>query len=205
MTADRGVTFIHFPPDSAAAIDELPRPDVGLQDLTPARCLLIGLGILFAVVPTTFGTSLAGSSEHQIEILNEPQPSSSPRIDLGRRFGEIPCPVGESRKTLGEALRSEAKKILIHQFDERTWGDLDTVRDYLGRLLNAEPEGGILSPAVYWAEARAAEIFASVEFANGHRRPLQLANGYAHVQDASGCEWWGRYLGPDRSKWVVRP
>ena len=53
--------------------------------------------------------------------------------------------------------------------------------------------------------ARPAEIFASVEFANGRRRPLQLANGYAHAQDASGCEWWGRYLGPDRSKWVVRP
>ena len=125
-------------------------------------CLVIGLGIPFAVVPTTFGNSLAGSSQHQIDILSDPQPSSSPRIDLGRRFGEIPCPSRESRKTMGEALRSDAKRILIHQFDERTWGDLETVRGYLGRLLNAEPEGGMLSPAVYWAEARPAEIFASV-------------------------------------------
>jgi hypothetical protein len=45
---------------------------------------------------------------------------------------------------------------------------------------------------------------ASVEVADG-QRPLQIANGYAHVRDGSGCEWWARYLDPDRSKWVVRP
>ena len=29
--------------------------------------------------------------------------------------------------------------------------------------------------------------------------------GYAHLEDSAGCEWWGRYLGPDRSKWFVWP
>jgi hypothetical protein len=63
----------------------------------------------------------------------------------------------------------------------------------------------MLSPHVYWAEFRQGEILASVEFAGGQRWPLELANGYAHVQDGSGCEWWARYLGPDRSRWVVWP
>ncbi len=152
------------------------------------------------------GESATARPEPEVEIVNDPRPSLSARIDLGLKFGEAPCPSRPARKTtIREALRPDAKKILIHQYDARDWRDLETVRGYLRRLLDAEPEGGILSPAVYWAEARAAEIFAPVEFTNGQRRPLQLANGYAHVQDASGCEWWARYLGPDRSKWVVRP
>ena len=79
------------------------------------------------------------------------------------------------------------------------------VKAYIGRLLSAVPEGGTLVPTVYWAEGRSAEIFGSIEFPQGQRRPLRAANGYAHLKDAAGCEWWGRYLGPDRSNWVVRP
>lgn len=166
--------------------------------------------LVFMGLDLAFGGGVAESStarsEPEVEIVNDPRPSLSARIDLGRRFGEAPCPSKPARRTtIREALRPDAKRILIHQYDATDWRDLETLRGYLRRLLNAEPEGGMLSPAVYWAEARPAEIFASVEFANGQRRPLQLANGYAHVQDASGCEWWARYLGPDRSKWVVRP
>ena len=39
----------------------------------------------------------------------------------------------------------------------------------------------------------------------GQPRPLRGANGYVHVQDTAGCEWWARDLGPDPSQWVVRP
>jgi len=73
------------------------------------------------------------------------------------------------------------------------------------RLLAAVPEGGAPSPGVYRAEMREGEIIASVEFADGRRAPFHLGNGYAHGQDSAGCEWWGRYLGPDRSKWIVWP
>ncbi len=79
------------------------------------------------------------------------------------------------------------------------------MKAYIVRLLNAMPEGGAPSPGVYWAEMREGEVLASVEFVDGRRAPLHLANGYAHAQDSAGCEWWGRYLGPDRSKWVVWP
>src|SRR5712692_1728479 len=147
------------------------------------------------------GESSTARPEPEVEIVNDPRPPRSARIDLGLKFGEASCPSRPERKTtIREALRPDVKRILIHQYDPSDWRDLETVRGYLRRLLNAEPEGGM-----HWAEARPAEIFASVEFANGQRRPLQFANGYAHVQDASGCEWWARYLGPDRSKWVVRP
>jgi len=123
--------------------------------------------------------SSSGLPEDDIEILDEP--SASEKIDLERPFGTPFC------------------------YDRRDWRDLATVTGYVRRLLGAEPEGGMLSRGVYWAESRPVEILASVEFSTGQRRPLQLANGYAHVQDGSGCEWWGRYLGPDRSQWVVRP
>src|SRR5713101_6067499 len=95
--------------------------------------------------------------------------------ETGCGTGEASCPSRPAGKTtIREALRPDVKRILIHQYDPSDWRDLETVRGYLRRLLNAEPEGGM-----HWAEARPAEIFASVEFANGQRRPLQFANGYA--------------------------
>ena len=165
-----------------------------------ALSMLVGLalGLGFGV-----RRSSSGLPEDDIEILDEP--SASEKIDLGRPFGTPVCASGRSGKTLLEALLPDARRILIHHYDRRDWRDLATVTGYVRRLLGAEPEGGMLSAGVYWAESRPAEILASVEFSTGQRRPLRLANGYAHVQDVSGCEWWGRYLGPDRSKWVVRP
>jgi hypothetical protein len=154
--------------------------------------MLGGLALAFGLV---VGNAL-GSLSADIEILNDPRPSAPDRIDLGRSFGPALCVSRQGGKMILEALIPEARRILIHRFDSGrlAW-----------RLLSAEPEGGMLSAGVYWAELRPTEIFASVEFSNRQHRPLQLANGYAHFQDAGGCEWWARYLGPDRSKWVVRP
>jgi len=75
---------------------------------------------------------------------------------------------------------------------------------YLQRIIAAQPEGRELLPYVYWAEGRRVEIEGVAEFAGGRRSRVEFANGYAHVQDESGCEWWGRYLGPDHSSWIVR-
>jgi hypothetical protein len=139
-----------------------------------------------------------------IEIVHDPRTITSERIDVGRRFGATACPARPAAKTMLEALGG-ARKILIHQFQAREWPRFETVRDYLERLLSAVPEGDHLAPTVYWAESRLTEVFASVDFGRGQPRPLRIANGYVHLQDAAGCEWWGRYLGPDQSKWIVRP
>ena len=139
-----------------------------------------------------------------IEIVDDPRAVTSERVDVGRRFGPTPCSTRPAGKTVLEAL-GDARKILIHQFETREWPSFENVRDYVQRLLGAVPEGDRLAPTVYWAESRLTEVFASVEFPQGQPRPLRVANGYVHVQDAAGCEWWARYLGPDQSKWVVRP
>jgi hypothetical protein len=139
-----------------------------------------------------------------IEIVDDPRAVTSEPTDVGRRFGATTCPNRPARQTVQEAL-GDARKILIHQFDAREWSSFDTVRDYVRRLLGAIPEGDRLAPTLYWAESRLTEVFASVEFPRGQPRPLRVANGYVHAQDAAGCEWWARYLGADQSKWVVRP
>jgi hypothetical protein len=166
-------------------------------------CLMLaGLALAFGLAIASSVGSVTGDG---IEILDDPRPSATDTIDLGRRFGTAPCVSKQPGKTILEVLLPDAKRILIHRFDSGEWGNLEAVKGYIKRLLSAEPEGGMLSASVHWAELRPLEILASVEFANGQRQPLQVANGYAHFQDGSGCEWWARYLGPDRSRWVVRP
>ena len=170
----------------------------------PSRFGLILVGLAL-VVGLGIGSSRPGLGADDIEILDDPRPVPAEKIDLGRSFGTAPCasrPPG--RTVLGKVL-ADADRILVHQFDARRWRDLAAVKAYVGRLLSAEPEGGALSPGVYWAELRHGEILASVQFSNGQRGLLHLANGYAHVQDSSGCEWWARYLGPDRARWIVWP
>ena len=157
-----------------------------------------------AVCLTALLTVSALSVEAVIDIVDDPRVVASDRIDVGRRFGTAACESRLPSHTILSAL-PDAQKILVHQFDGREWPSFGAAKDYIRRLLSAVPEGGQLVPTVYWAEGRSTEIFASVEFSQGEPRPFRVANGYAHVQDPSGCEWWARYLGPDQSKWVVRP
>ena len=145
---------------------------------------------------------LTGTHVDAFEVLDDAQPS--PKAELGWPFGSPPCTSQKPPATMSEILDRGAMRIRVHAFD-REWRNLETIRAYIERLLSAPPEGGALFPTVYWAEGGRAEVIASVEFANGQRRPLHLANGYVHVQDAAGCEWWARYLGGEQSKWVVRP
>lgn len=76
--------------------------------------------------------------------------------------------------------------------------------EYIHRIIAGQPEGRELLRHSNWAERRLVEIEGAVEFASGRQSRIEFANGYAHVEDDSGCEWWSRYLGPDRSKWIVR-
>jgi hypothetical protein len=163
----------------------------------------ISIGLALAL-DLAVGSSSSGLRARDIEIVGEPHPTRSDAIELGRSFGTTTCAARTTDTTM-LTLLSDAERIVVHQFDARRWRDLDAVKIYVMRLLGARPEGGRPSPGVYRAEMRQTEILASVEFPSGVRRPLHLANGYAHAQDSAGCEWWGRYLGPDETRWVVWP
>ena len=162
--------------------------------------LLAGLVLAFALAAAD---APKGPREDDIPIVDDPLTSLSETIDIGRQFGTPPCVSRKSGRTMIDVVRPDARRILVHRFDG-DWRELDAVVRYLRRLLIAVPEGGKLSPSANWAEVRPVEILASIEFADGQRRPLHLANGYAHFQDAAGCEWWARYLGPDKRRWVIR-
>jgi hypothetical protein len=161
--------------------------------------------VLALLLGVTVGIQETASGASGVQIVGNPRSYSSERIDLGRPFETTPCASRRSGETSLAGLLADAKMIAVHRFEPRRWRDLDEVRAYVVRLLAAVPEGGAPSPGVYWAELREGEIIASVEFADGRRAPFHLGNGYAHVQDSAGCEWWGRYLGPDRSRWIVWP
>jgi hypothetical protein len=148
-------------------------------------------------------TVSALTAEAALDIVDDPRVVASDRIDVGRRFEAASCETTRPGRTILEAI-PDAEKILVHQFDGE-WPSFEVVKAYIRRRLSAVPEGGKLVPTVYWAEMRSAEIFGAIEFPQGKRRSFRAANGYAHLQDAAGCEWWGRYLGPDRSTWIVRP
>jgi hypothetical protein len=105
------------------------------------------------------------------------------------------------QSTISQVLGPNVKGITIVWFRQELWRD-ETVQLYLDRILNGSSEGIFAHPA--WSELPVREILASIEFQDGRRRRLELSNGYAHFEDESGCQWWARYLGPDRSKWIVR-
>src|SRR5688572_19005716 len=161
------------------------RPDAEMKTYVPkAVFMLAGLVLAFDLA----AADSKGLREDDIPIVGEPLPSLSETIDTGRQFGTPPCVSRKPGRTMIDVLRPDARRILVHGFDS-AWRELDGVKRYLRRLLIAVPEGGKLSPSEYWSEFRPVEILASIEFSEGQRRPLHLANGYAHFQDASGCEW----------------
>ena len=178
------------------------------------RVLSSGVGVVGGVALTAivaFGIdgriveSSQSVREQKIEIVNDPQPfvfGASPR-DLGRPFNS--CSPAQPARTILEVIGHDAKRVLVHHYESAAWRDIGLVRDYIRRVLSAVTETGALTRNVVWSETARVEISTSIEFTNGQRRRLELANGYAHFEDLSGCEWWARYLGGDRTKWVVRP
>jgi hypothetical protein len=124
--------------------------------------------------------------------------------DLGRPFEpQRRCEVRQKGATVREVLGGNAKAILVHRYDRPAWRNMTNVGDYIRRVLDARPEGD-LQPNVYWAEGARAEVAGAIEFITGQMGRIEFSNGYVHVEDSAGCQWWGRYLGGDRSGWVVR-
>jgi len=145
----------------------------------------------------------------QIAILDEPRQyaTSEPWRDLGRPFdASSVCSENRSKTaaTIAEALGPNVRAIAVHSYLKPGWPDLSVVADYVHRILAGLPEAGHLARSVIWSEVVFPEIVGSVEFANGPSSRIEFGNGYAHVEDESGCQWWARYLGGDRSKWIVR-
>jgi hypothetical protein len=162
---------------------------------------------LLIVVACTAGLM---SSAGQTTIIEPSAPSRNVDLrrvrDVGRPFEPTArCSgVRSQGATIAAILGPETKAFLVSQYDKAQWPDLDIVKDYLGRVLVAMPEGGTPSPHVIWAERVAVEISIAIEFRDGQRRRMEFGDGYAHFEDEAGCEWWARYLGGDRSKWTVR-
>jgi hypothetical protein len=169
------------------------------------RLLLIGLvlGIEFVWCQP----SRAGQIDRRIEIddVSRGYAASERRRDIGRPFDESThCSGTRSATTIRELLGADAKAIDVHRYDKAAWSSIAIVTEYIHRIMAGQPEDRELLRKPYWAEERLVEIEGAVEFTSGRKSRIEFANGYAHVEDDSGCEWWGRYLGPDRSKWIVR-
>jgi hypothetical protein len=166
--------------------------------------------LLIALVLAAEGHGLSAlqiGGADQFPIIDAPRKYGVSELsrDIGRTFeAPTPCLVRSSGATILQILGPNARAIHVHHYKKPAWPDMSVVREYLHRILGGLPEGGGTSSGVYWAEGRRVEILASVEFRSGQRTRMAFANGYAHFEDESGCEWWARYLGPDRSRWIVR-
>jgi hypothetical protein len=115
------------------------------------------------------------------------------------------CPEDrEAPPTVRDALGSRARRIVVHQYERQTWSAMTLVADYIERVVMGIPETGSLFRFQMFSEPVRPEIAGSVEFDDGSIRPIEFANGYVHAMGEDGCEWWGRYLGEDRSHWIVR-
>ena len=100
-----------------------------------------------------------------------------------------------------QVLGGPVTRVEIHQYP-KTWGSFSVVSEYVNRLMDAPPESGLL-PMPIWAESVTAEVFGTIEFVRGTRRPLQVAKGYLFFQDIEGRNWFARYLGGEKDRWVV--
>jgi len=103
--------------------------------------------------------------------------------------------------TVRDALGAPVVRIAIHHYPA-AWGDFAVVAEYLTRLLDAAAEGQ-LQPGPYWAEGKTTEVFGTIEFRGSVTRPLEAAKGYVCFQDVRGGNWCGRYLGPNRERWIM--
>ncbi len=117
----------------------------------------------------------------------------------GRCSARPPDQGGTAREVLGRDLRA----ILVHSYDEATFGGLAGLTVYIRRILVAHPEGGSHQSHPYWSEGYPVVMAGSLEYRDGRRSRIELGNGYLHFEDSRGCQWWGRYLGGDRKSWVV--
>ena len=118
---------------------------------------------------------------------------------LGRAFSGTATSTRYS--TMRDALGAPVVRIAIHHYPA-AWGDFAVVAEYITRLLDATAEGQ-LHPGAYWAEGPATEVFGTIEFRGGVKRPLEAAKGYVCFQDIRSGNWCGRYLGPNREQWIV--
>ena len=167
---------------------------------------LLFIALVLAVGPHGLNAFQSGGT-NQFAILNAPREYAASELSrqLGRSF-ETPgvCLERRSGATILQILGPNARAISIHHYNKAAWPDMAVVTEYLHRILGALPEGEQPSSGVYWAEGKSVEILGTVEFTNGMETRIEFANGYAHFEDEFGCQWWARYLGPDRSRWIVR-
>jgi len=139
------------------------------------------------------------------EALESEGAPARPAGRLDSRFEPaVPCPV---RRPIGatvfDILGRDVRSVALARYDRATWRDAKSAGDYINRIFSAVPEGGAPQPTVYWSESPPILISGTLAFVTGPARRVLIGKGYVHFEDESGCQWWARYLGPDKSKWVV--
>ena len=144
----------------------------------------------------------------RIAITEALQPDGAPARPAGRLDSPfapaVPCPVRRPiRATVFDVLGRDVRSLILAFYDRQTWGDAKSAGDYVNRIFSAVPEGGAPQSTVYWSESPPILISGTLAFVKGPPRRVLIGKGYIHFEDESGCQWWGRYLGPDKSKWVV--
>ena len=151
------------------------------------------LGIVFVWCPPSRADQI-----NRLEVIDVSRDYalSERRRDIGRPFDESTrCSGKRSATTIRELLGADAKTIHVHRYDKAAWSSIAIVTEYIHRIIAGPPETRELLRNVHWAEMKLVEIEGTVEFASGRKSRIEFANGYAHIEDDSGCEWWGRYLG----------
>jgi hypothetical protein len=165
------------------------------------------VGLLVSVA--VFGQVAARGQLSSLPVVESPAAIDSTAVtrpSLGRSFTPPgKCPTDrKAPTTVREALGSQAQRVVVHRYERTSWPSMGTVIDYVERILVGVPETGSLDRSPAFAEFVRPEVAGSVEFKGGGLRSIEFGNGYVHVMSDDGCEWWGRYLGPDQSKWIVR-
>ena len=182
------------------------------QQVPRAGRLTVIVGLLSATVPE-FGPLVVTASRQQqtsndkIAIVRDVQSAGvlDPTAWLSRPFQTAgPCASRRAGTTALQLLRPDVRTVAIQWYDTQAWSELPRAAAYVRRILDAVPEGGALQEHIYWSEDRPVEIAGVLIFSEGPPRQIALGNGYLHFEDQSGCQWWGRYLGPNRDSWVVR-
>jgi hypothetical protein len=147
------------------------------------------------------GAALAASGQVPVVFVPRDIPVEASRRLLGRGLESPSNQPPYSHATMREALGAPVVSIAIHQYPP-AWGSFTVVAEYITRLLDAHPEGE-LRPTPIWAEGVVPQVFGTIEFQGGVKRPLQVARGYVFFHDLKGRSWCARYLGGDPKRWVI--
>ena len=136
----------------------------------------------------------------EVRVTNGGGPFS---VNLDRSFGlspiTCPHPSGQDPATIADVLGQSVRTLTVRAYDTSRFQTEDQVRDYIGAMLVARPEGGRMGGGL-WSEVTVLQVSIVIEWVDGRFGRFDLGSSgtsqYAHLEDQRGCERWGRFLAP---------